>query len=204
MSDVWPAVHAERLALVRDLEGIAVERFLTPSLCPVWTVHDVVAHLVDDATTTPLRFARGLLATRFDFDALNAAGVARERRDDPRATVAALAAAALRTTSAPAPRATRYVEVVVHGEDVRRPLGLVHTYPPEAVLAALRHQLRTGVSTGGGRERAAGVRLVATDADLAHGTGPEVRGTALALLLAVSSRPVAADELTGPGTPLVR
>jgi hypothetical protein len=43
------------------------------------------------------------------------------------------------------------------------------------------------------------VRLVASDEDLSVGDGPEVRGTALALLLAVSGRPVAPDELTGPG-----
>ena len=31
------------------------------------------------------------------------------------------------------------------------------------------------------------------------GTGPEVRGGVLALLLAVSGRPVGPEELTGPG-----
>lgn len=40
---------------------------------------------------------------------------------------------------------------------------------------------------------------MATDADLDAGTGPEVRGGVLALLLAVSGRPVGPEELTGPG-----
>jgi hypothetical protein len=55
------------------------------------------------------------------------------------------------------------------------------------------------VSIGGGRERAAGVRLVATDADVVIGDGPEVRGPAVALLLAVSGRAAALDDLAGPG-----
>ncbi|MHA6622753.1 hypothetical protein [Pseudonocardia sp. DLS-67] len=43
------------------------------------------------------------------------------------------------------------------------------------------------------------VRLTAEDADLSIGDGPEVTGTALSLLLAVSGRRVAPDDLDGPG-----
>jgi hypothetical protein len=43
------------------------------------------------------------------------------------------------------------------------------------------------------------VRLVATDVDWTFGRGPEVRGTAEALLMAVAGRRTVADELTGPG-----
>lgn len=43
------------------------------------------------------------------------------------------------------------------------------------------------------------VRLTAADADVSIGDGPEVSGTALSLLLAVSGRRVALDDLDGPG-----
>jgi hypothetical protein len=66
-------------------------------------------------------------------------------------------------------------------------------------VRALRLQLRTPASFGGAKEAAARVRFAATDADLALGDGPEVRGSALALLLAVSGRPMAPEELAGPG-----
>ena len=39
------AVTAERLALCELLETLAPGDWSTPSLCPGWTVHDVVAHL---------------------------------------------------------------------------------------------------------------------------------------------------------------
>jgi uncharacterized protein (TIGR03083 family) len=199
VGDVWPMVHAERAALLEDLEGVDDRRFDEPSLCEGWTVHDVVAHLVDCARTTRLGFVVGLARAGFDFDRLNAHGVARERGATPRETLARLAAAASRTSTPPAPLDTRLVEEVVHGEDVRRPLGLVRAYPQEAVVRALRLQVRTSASFGGAKEKVAGVRLRALDADLALGDGPEVTGSALALLLAVSGRTGAIEELAGPG-----
>ena len=57
-------------------------------------------------------------------------------------------------------------EIVVHGEDIRRPLGIPRDYPTETVVRALAHQLRTSVGLGGGKQRAAGVRH-ATDDDIA-------------------------------------
>ncbi|MFE7631619.1 maleylpyruvate isomerase family mycothiol-dependent enzyme [Kocuria sp. NPDC057446] len=199
MTEIWPVVHAERRALVRDLADLPAQAWATPSLCPGWDVHDVLAHLVDDARTTRLGFVRRLVAAGFDFDRCNARGVARERRADPRDTLAAFRAVSARTTSAPAPPATRLVEAFVHGEDIRRPLALTRTCPAGPVAEALRHQLSTSTKIGGGRERAAGLRLVATDAALDAGAGPEVRGPVLALLLAVSGRPVGPEELAGPG-----
>ena len=201
---VWPAVHDERRALHRDLAGVPADRWSRPSPCPGWDVHDVVAHLIDSARTTRWGFARRMVVARLDFDRDNAAGVARERRADPAQTLAAFARIVTETRTPPAAPATRLVEAVVHGEDVRRPLGLVREYPVEAVLPALRHQLRTSVAMGGGRQLAAGFRVVALDADLVSGTGPDLRGTALALLLAVSGRPVGPDELSGPAVSAFR
>ncbi|MEV4163439.1 maleylpyruvate isomerase family mycothiol-dependent enzyme [Nonomuraea dietziae] len=201
MNETWAVVHAEREALIRDLETVPPERWTTPSLCPGWDVHDVVAHLADDAKTTRLSFLLRLAAARFDFDRYNNAGVVRERAGEPRRTLASFRAASRRTTGAPAPRATRLVEAFVHGEDIRRPLGLSRDYPVKHVAAALRYQLSAGVALGGGKERARGVRLMASDTAVDVGEGPEVRGTALALLLAASGRPVGPDELTGPGVP---
>ncbi|MEV6218034.1 maleylpyruvate isomerase family mycothiol-dependent enzyme [Nocardia sp. NPDC051833] len=199
MSEIWTVVHAERAALIADLADLPAERWSTPSLCPGWDVHDVVAHLTDDAKTTRLGFVVHFAAARFDFDRFNQAGVARERAEDPALTLAAFRAASGRTTGAPAPKATRLIEAFVHGEDIRRPLGLHRDYPVAPVVTAVRHQLDTSVKVGGGKERARDLRLTATDADLDVGDGPQVRGSAVALLLALSGRALAAGELDGPG-----
>ncbi|WP_154794931.1 maleylpyruvate isomerase family mycothiol-dependent enzyme [Occultella kanbiaonis] len=196
---IWPTVHAERAALIEDLRDLPAERWSTPSLCPGWSVHDVLAHLVDDARTTTLSFVGSFVRAGFDFDRFNDRGVARERAADPAQTLAAFESVSRRSTGAPAPLPTRLVEAIVHGEDIRRPLGIEHDYPPAAAVTAIRHQLATSTKMGGGRERAAGLRLTATDADLTVGDGEHVRGSAVALLLALSGRPVRPGELTGPG-----
>lgn len=202
--DIWLAVHREREALADDLQGLALERWNTPSLCPGWDVHDVVAHLVDSAKTTRLSFIRRMVMRRFDFDGDNADGIIQERRASGPETLAELQRVLHATSTPPANLATRLVEIIVHSEDIRRPLGLHRSYPTLPVVTALEHQLQTGVSMGGGKQRARGLRLVATDADFNHGDGPEVSGTVIALLLAICARPVNDAELTGTGKTTLR
>ncbi|WP_435598274.1 maleylpyruvate isomerase family mycothiol-dependent enzyme [Streptomyces anulatus] len=197
--EVWRMVHAERAALVDDLARLDAGQWDAPSLCAGWTVRDVAAHLVDTARTTRIGFVAGLVRARFDFDRQNARGVERERGASPEETLGRLRRVVSRTTTPPAPLDTRLVEEVVHGEDIRRAVGLVRSYPQEAVVRALGLQARTPVSFGGAKETVASVRLTATDADLSIGAGPEVTGPALSLLLAVSGRRAALGELDGPG-----
>ena len=199
MHEIWAVVHQERDALIQDLLALKTQQWTTPSLCPGWDIHAVLAHLVNDAKTTRIGFVSRLIAAGFNFDRVNASGIARERSTDPNQTLAYFQGVRSRTTSAPVPLATRLVEVFVHGEDIRRPLGIDHEYPVAAVATALRYQTKTSVKLGGGKERLEGLRLIATDTVFEEGVGTEVRGAAIALLLAVSGRPVHAGELTGPG-----
>ncbi|WP_329357147.1 maleylpyruvate isomerase family mycothiol-dependent enzyme [Streptomyces anulatus] len=196
---IWRMVHAERAALADDLARLDTGQWDAPSLCEGWTVRDVTAHLVDTARTTRIGFVAGLVRARFDFDRQNARGVERERGASPQETLERLRRVASRTTTPPAPLDTRLVEEVVHGEDIRRAVGLVRSYPQEAVVRALRLQARTPESFGGAKELVARVRLTAADADLSIGEGPDVTGPVLSLLLAVSGRRAALDELDGPG-----
>lgn len=198
-STIWNVVHDERRALIGDLQDLKSGSWQLPSLCPGWDIHDVLAHLVDTAKTTRRSFIARMAAAGFDFDRDNATGVARERRATPQATLSAFHAALLLTSTPPAPIATRLVEAFVHGEDIRRPLGIKREYPPLPVVAALKCQLGSSVKMGGGRERAKGLQLVASDTDFVHGAGLVVHARAIVLLLAVSGRPVAAQELSGPG-----
>lgn len=198
-SAVWPAVHSERQILITELELLTPEQWAQPSLCPGWDIHDVVAHLVDSAKTTRLSFLRRLIAAKFNFDRDNATGITRERAAIPEATLTEFRRIREATKTPPAALATRLVEVIVHGEDIRRPLGLLRSYPGESIDAALRYQLRTGICLGGGKERAAGFRLQASDSRFEHGSGSEVKGTSLALLMAISGRPVDKEDYSGEG-----
>lgn len=198
-SEIWPVVHQERQALIDDLAVLEPDDWNTPSLCTGWDVHDVLAHLVDSAKTTRLGFVRRMVAAGFDFDRDNAVGITREKAAHPRDTLNAFKAVRSHTATPPAALATRLVESFVHGEDVRRPLKIVRNYSPAHVAEALAYQVKTSVSMGGGKESAQGWHLIASDTPFEHGDGPKIHGPAIALLLAVSGRPVGADELTGPG-----
>lgn len=200
MDNIWEIVHQERRALIHDLDGITTEQWSTPSLCEDWTVHDVLAHLVDDAKTTKPSFVRNLILARFNFDRANQKGVEQERRDNPEETLESFRQVSDRTTSAPAPLASRLVEIFVHGEDIRRPLGIAHTYPSDAVLAAIEYQLATSDAMGGSKDRAAGLNLEATDAQWSHGTGEQVKGKAIDILMSLTRRPCPSGALTGDGT----
>jgi hypothetical protein len=97
---------------------------------------------------------------------------------------------------------TQLSELVIHQEDVRRPLGLVREIPAERLSVVLDF----GVSARGltwtmafSRRRARGLRLVAPDIGWWAGTGPEVQGPGEAILMALNGRPGAVDELTGEG-----
>lgn len=204
MLDIWNTVHKERVILIRDLVDLPPEAWTTMSLCEGWTIHDVLAHLVHDAKTTKLSFVIDLIRARFNFDAANQHGMERERQTTAADTLVAFEEVAHRTTSAPAPLASRLVEIIVHGEDIRRPLGLYHTYPMSAVLQALEYQLKTSASTGGSKERAEGLQLVATDVDWSRGTGSRVRGTAIDLLLALTGRSQGTQNLIGEGVDTLR
>lgn len=204
MNNVWDFVRDERLALIADLESLINEQWDTASLCDGWTVHDVVAHVVDTAKTSKTSFVRDMLVARLDFDRQNQTGVDRERANTPADMLGRLRATVDLRQSPPAARDSRLVEAIVHGEDIRGPLGMRREYLTEAVVDAFRLQAKTSKSLGGAKEMLSGLSLTVVDADLVHGEGPRVAGPALALLLAASGRTVGLDELEGPGLATLR
>lgn len=204
MDDLWPMVHRERAALIADLQTLDEAQWEQDSLCAGWSVHDVAAHLIDTARTTRLGFLVGLARARFDFDRQNDRGVQQHRGPSPRHTLDRLREVAPRRSRPPGSPDSRIVEEVVHGEDIRRPLGVVRNYPAEAVARALQYQVTTAAAMGGARERVAGLLLEAEDADLRIGAGQLVRGRAIDLLLAVSGRADGVAALNGGGVEQLR
>jgi uncharacterized protein (TIGR03083 family) len=201
--DMWRVIHAERRALADDLAGLTPEQWQTSSLCPGWTVHDVLAHLVSTARLSPPAFVLGLAGAGFNFDRFTSKRIAAESAGGPEATLANFRGVETNTSSPPGPKLSWLGEVLVHGEDIRRPLGIAHDYPTPSVTAVTEFYAGSNVLIGGKR-RVEGVTLQATDADWSHGSGPAVTGPARALMLATAGRKVALDDLSGPGLDTLR
>jgi uncharacterized protein (TIGR03083 family) len=202
-TEIWPTIHAERSALADDVAGLTPDQWATPSLCSGWTVHDVLAHLLSAAKMTPPKFFARFAGAGFNFDKFAAKQVAIEGADGPAATLAAFRAAHDRTTSPPGPKETWLGEAFVHGEDIRRPLGITRDYPLPEVGRALGLYTRSNAIIGG-KKRVAGLTLRATDTDYSSGSGPLVEGPIVSLLLVASGRKAALGELSGPGVDTLR
>jgi uncharacterized protein (TIGR03083 family) len=200
---IWPTIHAERRALADDVADLTDEQWETRSLCTDWTVHDVLAHQLSAAKMTPPRFFIRFAGAGFNFNRFAAKQVAIEGAGGPAATLAAFRAAEPRETAPPGPKETWLGEAFVHGEDIRRPLGITRSYPLAEVSRALAFYASSDPIIGG-KTRVAGLTLKATDTDFSVGEGPLVEGPAISLLLAASGRTSALDELSGPGVDTLR
>jgi uncharacterized protein (TIGR03083 family) len=202
--DTWSMIRTERAALVDDLAALPADAWDKPSLLPGWTVRDVVAHMIATASTSPPKFFTGMAGTGFRFNAFNDRNIARVKAGRTDADlVATFRAAVDRRTAPPGPTASWLGETVVHGEDVFRALGGYRQHPIEHVTAVADFYKGSNLLIGSKR-RIEGLTLRATDTDWAHGTGPEVTGPAIALVVAMTGRPVALDDLTGPGVEALR
>jgi uncharacterized protein (TIGR03083 family) len=201
--DTWPTIHAERRALAADMRTVTGDQWDTPSLCSNWTVRDVLAHMTAAATLTPPSFFGKLISSGFSFDKVQESGVAAQRGSSPAETLAHFEGVVDSVKHPPGPNATWLGEVIVHAEDIRRPLGIKHSYPNDAVVAAARFYQGSNMLIGSKR-RISGLTLEATDAEWSHGTGPEVAGPILSLVLAMTGRTAALDDLTGDGVATLR
>jgi len=199
----WPTIHAERKALASDLESLTDDRWATASLCGGWTVREVLGHMTATAAMTPPQFFARLLGAGFRFNAMTAKAIAHECEGTPADTLRRFRDQVDATTHPPGPVDTWLGETIVHSEDIRRPLGIAHDYPVDAVTRVVDSYRKSNLLIGG-KKRVAGLTLRATDADWTAGTGPEVSGPARGILLAVAGRGVAVDDLTGDGVATLR
>lgn len=198
-------IRTEREALVAFLETLTPEQWSTPSLCAGWRVQDVAGHLAWAGTAGPRQLGGDLLRARARPNRMIADAAVRWARRGPAALLAELRAVAATGAKPPGmPADAVLVDAVVHGLDVRRPLGGVRALPPEAFRRTASFcagaKFPSSLLLGGTvSRRLAGLRLVATDQDWATGEGTEVRASGEVVLLVLSGRPVRPGELTGPG-----
>lgn len=203
MTDVWTAVADEREALADDLAGLSDEQWQSTSLCQNWTVAQTLAHMTGTASLTPLSFLGRFARAGFSFDTFANGEIAKHLGADNAETLASFRAIQNSTSAPPGPRDSWLGEAIVHAEDIRRPLGIPHDYDVEAVrqVADFYKGSNTLIGT---KSRIAGLALHATDTTWSHGEGKEVTGPMLSLLMAMTGRVSACDDLEGPGVPRLR
>lgn len=186
----------ERSDLAAFLPTLTPDEWDAASLCDKWTVKDVVAHVVSYEELNFIglvkRFAKGWVVRANEVGVKEFSSMSPDdlmnflrRHLRPQGLTAGFGGM------------IALVDGTVHHQDIRRALGHPRTVPVDRLERIL--PLVPGNPRLGAGRRIRGLRLQATDVDWQHGSGPEVKGTGEALLMAMTGRQVALKELTGPG-----
>ncbi len=201
--ELWVLARDERAAFAEDLERLSPEQWRHSTLCGQWDVEEVVAHLVAAARTGRWAWLRSMVGARFRPDVHNRRRIEEHRGRTPAETLERFRAVVGSTTAASGHTPAYLGEVVVHAQDVRRPLGIART-PDVAALTPVAEFYAARDFAVESRTVGAGLRLAADDGPFASGDGPLVSGSTLALVMAMAGRAAYLDDLTGPGVTVLR
>jgi uncharacterized protein (TIGR03083 family) len=196
--EIWRHIHEQRRALAGHLATLDEDQWEHASLCAGWTVRDVAAHVISTPQigwAETLRLAPALARgyNRAVFHDVKRRGLASpesiladyERFDGSRHRVP------LTTVVEP------LIDVLVHTQDILRPLGVEHHMPPGAAAVAAGRARLVGALFGTAR-LVRSHRLVATDTDWARGRGTVVEAPMEELLMLVTGRTAEVGPATGP------
>lgn len=183
---MWQHIDQERAWVADLLESLPPESWGQPSLCEGWTVRDVAAHLTFAQTRVrDLLWPAVRAGLRYDVLVRDTALRSPLTHDEIVATLRGFVGSRRRvafiTDLEP------LIDVLVHTQDICRPLGVDHPMPPEAAAAAADRVLTTPRPLRRWRPPQ-GVRLVATDVGWAWGSGDEVRAPMGSHLLTLTGR----------------
>lgn len=201
---VFAAVADQRRSIATFIDGLDTNQLVTASLCAGWDVKTVAAHLVSD-------FADGFwgsMASGLRHGSINRGidALARRRAQAPAAEIAEMLRrhADYRLSPPVTGPLCGLTDVLVHGADMRIPLGLPHRPDRHHVARVL--DFLTGPTQLGffPRRRLRGIALHDDDTGRTWGRGDLIRGPGAAVMLAICGRTVAFDRLTGPGLPVLK
>jgi uncharacterized protein (TIGR03083 family) len=196
-ADTWAMIHAERSRVADMLDDLSSEQWTSATLCGGWNVHTVAAHIMNAGEQSPSKFLAGLVASGMRFNVMMDRQARSSAQLAPKEIIERIRARTTTTNKPPAPAMAMLGEVVVHGNDIRQPLGIGDDTSTESKLACL-DMFKGSNFPVPAKRTIAGLHLKATDADWSFGSGPEVSGPLVSLLMAMVARPLA-PTLSGAG-----
>ena len=196
--EVWRHIHEQRRALAGHLAALDADQWEQPSLCSGWTVRDVAAHVI----STPQIGWAELLGLLPDLVRGYNTAVFRDVKRRGLASPDAILADYHRFDGSRhrVPFTTvvdPLIDVLVHTQDILRPLGVEHHMPPEAASVAAG-RARLAAPLFGTTRLVRAHRLVAADTDWARGRGAVVEAPMEELLMLVTGRAAKVNLATGP------
>ena len=205
---VWGAIDDQRTRTADLLDRLPAERWDHPSLCQGWTVRHVAAHLtlqqqaLRDVAAFIAHHPRMLRSVTLNATIHDSAVLQAQLLSNQEIIARIRAMIGSRRHNAFVTPLETLTDILVHGQDIARPLGLDLTMSPAASeLAATRRWDTRGtwLALVNRRLPLDGYRLVATDTRWTRGQGADVAGPIGALVLLLTGRDAALEQLTGDG-----
>jgi uncharacterized protein (TIGR03083 family) len=168
--EIWEAVRDETLDLVERLAELDDEQWNFPSLCARWRIRDVLAHVTAGAEGAfgVRAIVGGMLRHGFNYNRWVAADGQVRGHQDPEVVLKALLNTVANRKTPPGARPVRGLShVLIHGQDMCRPLGIKRDLPA-AHLVPVADFVKDDVHLFGAKKRIAGLKLTATDMDWSH------------------------------------
>lgn len=193
---VWDHTVAQRLALGEILRGLTPEQWEQPSLCHGWRVRDVAAHVISSPQLDWRATLRVLPGLRFGYNGMILRDALRRGQAAPDEILDQFDRfAALRRGPATTTHVEPLLDVLVHTQDIVRPLGIGHPMPAEAAAVAADRARLLRMAAG----RLRGLRLAASDTPWERGSGELIEGPMEELLMLCTGREPRWERLSGAG-----
>ncbi len=139
--DMWAAIATERRRLADELEQLTPEQWAMQSQCDAWDIRHAAAHVLLPFKNSTSQFMWGLLKSGFNLDKFivkETAEIASTHTNEQ--IIQAIRDNADHRWTPPGPKFGAEIpltEILVHGQDIRRPLGIEGSIPQETITGAL-------------------------------------------------------------------
>lgn len=195
----WRVIDQQRMAVADILESLRPDEWASPSLCAGWTVRDVAAHLSIAATMPTSEVLRAALRAKGNFDRMiHDTAVHRAARPTGQIIADLRGIVGSRRLAPTTVWRDPLLDILVHGQDIVRPLGRQLRPPTEAARTAADWAWQRRFPFFPSR-RLRGIRMVADDIAWERGKGPDLRGPIGSLLLLSTGRTAGLTDVAGPG-----
>lgn len=203
--DLRSAIADERREVAGMLETFSTEQWDHPSLCEGWTNRHVAAHLTMGVTASLPQVFVGMVLAGFNFNKVADRFAKRQCEKTTSELVNILRTNADHKFKPPgADYDAPLTDLIVHGIDIRRPLGIEREIPADRwrVVLDLLAQPKSQKFFG---STLPSLKLTATDIGWTSGSGDKsITGTAEDLALLLANRRVDPTRYGGDGVGLLR
>lgn len=187
------ALELERREILELYRRLSTAEWERMTLCTLWTVRDLLAHLITNEYL--LKGLPALVTSGFNADKSNQKLIARLSHLSNEQLLEQWASMVV-PKGLPAWLPDAYLaDDWVHHQDVRWPLGRSRQQDPDRLRLVLAALVKSN------RQRLSGLYLVADDLDWEYGLPDhsQVTGSAEALAMGIANRPAAQAKLSGNG-----